>query len=414
MDSTPPLVLITSPSNNSIFNINTDITISIVVQDDSNIKFNELYIDGVLEGNFYDNFKFNTQTDIGKHTILVKSYDEFDNVGISDIVNFTVINMNVTDISGLITNNLNIPIPDADIFIDDKLMTNSNNDGKYSIQDIEFGNHTMKVVINSLYKVSEREINVSENSPAIDVSLISVEIPKVYNLKFTDGSYSGVLNWNYDTSFEEIIDGFNVYYRIWYFARDDRKITNNNQSLIFGEWTKYNQTPIESNNLDLNLEEYNVYYEFHVLPINIDGQETYIGDYVSSSDLVLSIYRANNKLLGEFNLSNSYGPIEIPSLNEYEEYSLMSSFIYKGNYNFFEPSDWIVQISTNSGASWQTVLVNGIEDIFGNSVPSYGGGYVKKINLNEYAGKKVLFRTSPSTFGSPSMEITHWIVGFNY
>lgn len=414
MDNTSPIVLITSPSNNSTFNINTDFTISIVVQDNSKIKLNELYINGKLESNFNDNIKYNTQTDIGNHTILVKSYDEFDNVGISDIVNFTVSNLNVTDVSGTITNNLNVPISDADIYIDDKLVANSNKDGDYSIHDIEFGKHTMKIVKNSLYEVYESDENISKNTSAIDINLISVEIPKAYNLKFTDGNYSGVLNWSHDNSFNEIISGFNVYYRVWYFSRDAREIFNNNHNLKFSAWVKYNDSPIESNNLELSLEEYNVYYEFYVLPINIDDIETNIGQYVKESDKVLSVYRGNNKLLGEFELSSSYGPVEMPTLNQYEELSLMSSFLYKEGFNFFEPSDWTVQISTNGGVSWQTLLNNGIDTVFGNSVPSYGGGYTKKINLNQYAGKTVHFRTSPSTYGSPSMEITHWIAGLNY
>ena len=93
-DTTPPIVQITSPTNNSTISGTIDINIS--VSDNKGVAKVEIYIDGDWAGETTSEpwgFIWDTTLeDDGYYTLQARAYDTSDNVGTSELVDVTVEN----------------------------------------------------------------------------------------------------------------------------------------------------------------------------------------------------------------------------------------------------------------------------------------------------------------------------------
>jgi hypothetical protein len=103
IDSTAPTVSVSAPANNATLALGSTPTISVTTSDASSaITKVEVYIDGALKTTLTTspyNYVWNTGVTAGAHTIQAKSYDAFNNVGTSTLVNVTVTDQTAPTVS---------------------------------------------------------------------------------------------------------------------------------------------------------------------------------------------------------------------------------------------------------------------------------------------------------------------------
>jgi hypothetical protein len=103
IDSTAPTVSVSSPANNATIALGSTPTVSVTTSDASSaITKVEVYIDGALKSTLASspyNYIWNTGVTAGAHTIQAKSYDTFNNVGTSSLVNITVTDQTAPTVS---------------------------------------------------------------------------------------------------------------------------------------------------------------------------------------------------------------------------------------------------------------------------------------------------------------------------
>ena len=91
IDTIPPQVSITSPSDNDV--VNNPVTINVNATDNNGIYYVELWKDQdtkAFKTTFSYPFSITNTFDIGKHTVYVKAYDYLYNVAVSQVINIDV------------------------------------------------------------------------------------------------------------------------------------------------------------------------------------------------------------------------------------------------------------------------------------------------------------------------------------
>lgn len=208
-------------------------------------------------------------------------------------------------VSGIIKNSQSEGIDGAEISFGEYNAT-TNVDGAFEILDVIEGTYNLEIS-KADFEDYEEEITIVEGANELEFELTAEILPQVSNLTYTDGNYQVTLNW--PSLSNETLVGYNIYVREWYYYEDDIEIILNSGfgpntvNFQFGNWYLHEDNPVSGNQAIITTENFYTVYQFYVVPVNLDGNETPKNGATPIVETLLYANSSEGGLLGSFSLT---------------------------------------------------------------------------------------------------------------
>jgi hypothetical protein len=356
--------------------------------DNTGVKYIDILVDGVQASqitNLPYEFQWSCAGKLGTHTIKANAYDDALNKGESEIISFTVIERKKNILTGYVKNSLNTPIEGA-ILKCLSIETQTNTLGYFELIDIPTGTQEIAISAEN-YNSTTQTLFMPEGSKSLNVQLTSSTITSLVNLRYIKGSYSITINW--DPINLNTLLGYNIYYRktfVWTQGWNGAGYYRFNP-----DWTKINAIPLTSLGfIHNNLEEYNTFYSYYVLPVNVDGIET---PFVEGTTNILEVPGiSNNQQLYDLDINN---------LASYNVPNITSAYIILWIIWHYVPQDvqltsWNLYLSTDN-INWQKIKTFGLV----GTGDVYMEGEIRfDFDLESYKGETIYLKYDGAFWGS--------------
>lgn len=290
---------------------------------------------------------------------------------------FTLVPSLASFVNGKVKNGLGNPMMNLNVSVGSRSdITDA--EGNYSIEGVAPGLATIQVFSVEYYDDYSQQFQMpTSGARTINITLISTVLPQVSWIDLTKHSTSMSVNWNGINA--PTLIGYNLY-------RQDATLAGPLSGCLaaYGDWNKINSILItESSYEDYSVNRYNYYYNYYVVPINIDNIETQKDGTTPTKEIDSTI--PNFIDLGSWWVppdDNIHGPFDIPFDGDAIRFWIL--WDYGGGRCTPLDADWSIHLSTNQ-TNWITL---------GRIIWDGSSAMCRMYNLDQYRGSSVYWKVT--------------------